>query len=237
MPDGQNNDVPNNPDVPPQPDAKDAQTLLTAILNSQRVSGDTSKALEVLAGQVVRKDTRIGELEGRQLKDEDAQLLTSVRELIQATGVKSLDELKAALEEGTQAKTTLSQRDRADAMRVACEAAGIDYADFSTRKGVDDWQYEVKDETRDGKPVKVATVTFKDGDKDVTKPLADHAAAVFPTIAKAGSTQARPVVPFSGTPAGGGSAPTVWDDIRNKKKKDTDTEQPKNWREQVGVAP
>jgi len=99
------------------------------------------------------------------------------------------EDVTKRLKDAEGATGELSAMKREKVMREACEVAGIDYADFSTRKGVDDWQYEIKDEKRDGKDVKVPYVTVLDGDKDTVKPLAEHAKAAFPTIA---GTQAKP---------------------------------------------
>lgn len=95
----------NNPPAQPstQPKETDVQKLVDAILNSQRASGDANKALEVFAGQIIAKDKRIADLEAKVIKDEDAALLTSVRELLQVKGAKDFSDLKTRYEEGEAA--------------------------------------------------------------------------------------------------------------------------------------
>jgi hypothetical protein len=116
------------------------------------------------------------------------------------------DEIKTRLDAGDAAITERDSMAREKSVREACELAGIDYADLSTRKGVDDWMFEKKTEkAADGKTdIEVAYVTAKDDKgQDVTKPLVEHAFNQFPTLAKAKQeAEGRRVNPaFSGTPA------------------------------------
>lgn len=160
------------------------------------VTPDTAARIQELETSLASAEARIKELNSENKK---YRLLSDT---LTAQGLKPED-VKGALEAGKAAADQLSARDKADTMRTACEAAGLDYSDFSTRKGVDDWAYEVKDENKDGKTVKVPYVTFKDDEgKDVSKPLAEHATATFPTIAKAGSTQQVVTVPVMGVSNG-----------------------------------
>lgn len=199
----------------------DVQKLIDAITQSQRVQGNPDEAYRVFAGQIVKKDQRIAELEKNVISDADKARLQAADDLLQTYGVQNFDALKTRIEAGDTAAANLSQRDKSDTMRAACEAAGIDFNDFSTRKGVDDWSYEVKEQQRDGKPVKVPYVTVKDeAGKDVTKPLAEHATAAFPTLAKAeagGSNQGGTRWAGAGA-TGNANTATIYDAIRNEVK-------------------
>jgi len=99
------------------------------------------------------------------------------------------DEVTQRLKDAEGASGELETIKRTQAMREAVEKAGLDFADFSTRKGVDDWKYDATGEA--------PTVTVSENGKDVVKPLLDHAKALFPNIAAAVQ---------SGTPVHNGAA-------------------------------
>jgi hypothetical protein len=113
------------------------------------------------------------------LTGEDAAKWTAYTELGEPKAVKK------QIEDAEKATTKLANLERSQAMREACEAAGIDFEDFSSRKGVDDVSYEVKTETKDGKAVKVPYITRQADGKTETKPLSEWAHEAFPTLAKA----------------------------------------------------
>jgi len=213
-----------------------AQELIEAITSSKRVNGDSEKALNVLAGQVLAKERRITELTD-ELAESKGNLppeLKVLKAFIDDQG--GLEAVKTSLSEGAAAVTERDAIKREQTMRAACEAAGIDYADFSTRKGVDDWAYDVKDETKDGQTVKVPYVTFNDTDgKPVTKPLGEKAVETFPTLAKA-NEQGRAAMPPMGFSNGGGTdefaAIRAKREAENKAAANTAT----SWREEAGVA-
>jgi len=161
---------------------------------------------------------KFDEQSARHSGDLTAALLDQIRKTHSAENAKSTsDRLKSELErqlpdDATKAKwaayeafgtpdqiaAQIQRAKRADELErdQACRLAGIDPADLSTRKGVDDWKMEVKSEEVDGKTVEVAYVTIEKDGKPETKPLAEHAFTVFPSLAKSDAAAAQ----TSGTP-------------------------------------
>lgn len=219
--------------------SSDVQKLADAILASQRVGGEPTKAIEVLAGQVLAKDRRIAELEGHTLSRAD-------RERFEAFKTLNLtpEQITQAIQERDTLATEKQQRIRQDAMKAAVEVAGLDFVDFSTRKGVDDLEYSTRDEQRDGATVKVAYVKYSTDDgKEVEKPLTDYVTEKLPTVQKAGwqSQQQSNGVRMVGMPPAGAkpSDPDAqyWEGIQKEKEaRRANVGQVSDWRQAAGIA-
>lgn len=104
------------------------------------------------------------------------------------------DELKQGLEERTQLQGQLSGAQRADTLRTVAETVGfkptvLTNLDRMAKAEGKDLAFTVRDEQRDGKPVKVAYV--KDGDKETV--LTDYAqtnwADFLPSLSVQGTQQ------------------------------------------------
>jgi hypothetical protein len=166
---------------------------LADLLNSQRVGGDKDTALDVLYKKNVKLEDALDAARKSTLSSTDRATLDAAKGLLQSYGAKDFAELKTLIEDGKGAITERDTQKKTGSMRAAAEAAGLDFEDFASRKGVDDWSYEVKDENRDDKTVKVAYVTYTDAaGKEQTKSLADHAKAAFPTLTLASARQEAP---------------------------------------------
>lgn len=165
------------------------------------INQDTAARINELESNLASANARIRELNAESKKHrlaaESATGLadTERAELEAYRAYGKPEELKTRLDAGESAITERDTMKREATVREACELAGIDYKDFSTRKGVDDWGFEFKEEAKDGKTVKVPYATFKNGDKDESKPLAEKAFSEFPTLAKAGVQQSTRVAP------------------------------------------
>lgn len=151
-----------------------------------------------------------------------------------------VDKLRERVTAGDSAISESANLKREGAMRKACEAAGLDYDDFSTRKGVDDLNYEIKTEKRDGKDVEVAHVTFEADGKQQSRPLADWVAEKLPTVAKAANSQTRQAVvtPYGASaPSGGGRPANTFDAIRERKAKQNEAASngAQSWKQQLGL--
>lgn len=100
------------------------------------------------------------------------------------------DDLKTRLSQAEADAKYRTDTERTRIVSEACALAGIDFADFSTRKGVDDWKLEVKAEKNaEGADIRVPYATLTRDGKEETKPLAEVAFASFPTLAKTGDGQ------------------------------------------------
>ena len=106
-------------------------------------------------------------------------------ELASYRAIGKIDEIDTRLKDGQKAIDETVRTKHTQEASAACALAGIDYNDLSTRKGVDDWKFEIKTEEREGKSVKVPYATFTEGDKEQSAPLLEHAVKTFPTIARA----------------------------------------------------
>lgn len=223
-----------------QPNIADAvKSAIADILGAK--GGDKDAALETLIKRNHKLETALETARSSGISEADKATLAAAQSTLQAFGVKSFDELKARIESGDAAIGERDGMKREGAMRVAVEAAGIDYADFSTRKGVDDWAYEVKDENRDGKTIKVPYVTIEVDGKSVTKPLSEHAQSTFPTLARAGAQSNGNGQSTSGgrfaKQGVAGTQATVWDSIREAKTaRQESVTKPAAWTQQLGLS-
>lgn len=172
---------------PPKPQQQTQQPsalekAVTDVLS--RNNNDSLATIRVLVGQNHRLEQRAVDAEGKVGKVPD-EMQTEL-EAYRAIGKP--DEITQWIEEGKAATSERDGMKREKTVREACELAGIDYSDFTSRKGVDDWVFETKPEKgEDGKTdIQVPYVTVKDEDgKEITHKLAEHAFKAFPTLAKA----------------------------------------------------
>jgi hypothetical protein len=193
----------------PKPSRSDIDAAVNAriaeLLAAKSVENDPMAALTISTKQIYALEQEIARLKAAQgqLPEEARAKVAYVDE------AGGLDRLKQRVLEGDNAVIAAASYEHEKAARAACEKAGLDYEDLSTRKGVDDWKFEIKGDK--------ALVTIEEDGRQVQKDLAEHAKAQFPTIA--GATQKQPAVITrygKSAPAGGGTQLSVAQRIRNE---------------------
>lgn len=211
------NDTPTNQSQNNQGDS--VQALLNAIKNSQRVGGDVDKASEVLAGQVLAKDARIKELEGKTIKESERQLLTAIQKLLQDNGLKTVEEIQEKLQRLGTLETEVATNAKKEQLRAATGASGVDPDKLMALSGALDDEYFTKTEKgADGKDVVVGYVKFKnEAGAEETKTLSERIAQRWPAMQDA--LRAGPVAPTvagypRSAPKGSGSQASVFERTR-----------------------
>lgn len=186
--------------------------------NPTPTSSDTLAEMREMRSQLDSANARIRELNSENKKyrllQESLTALGVTPETLK-DGLKELESFKALgtpdeLAQKIERAKRADELEREADVRQACALAGIDYNDLSTRKGVDDWKFEIKTEERDGQSVKVPYATFQNGDKEESKPLLEHATSVFPTLARTENARSENVRSESQTTSTGGMQNGVW---------------------------
>ncbi len=231
---------PPTPPVEKESVAEQVKKALSEILGAK--NGDPMAALDTLIRKNHKLEVRAEDAEKalKNLKatvpDEKTLLeLGKWREL-----GESPDKVKTALDSGTAATQEAAKFKRS----AALTASGIDPEKFNALAGADKWTFGERNETKDGKTVKVAVATILGADgKEVTKPVAELVGEQFPQFADAlkitqGAATTKTVTPFGTGPGigSGATSSTVWDRIREEKKRPEGGEgKPKPWTEQLGL--
>lgn len=177
-----------NPPVDPpanQPSVADAvKNALAEILGAK--NGDKDSALETLIRRNHALELRASAAESKAAKKSDLDELEAWRSVAREQGWDKPETAKSKYLQAQQGASEAATLKRESAMRLACEAAGLDFTDFSTRKGVDDVAYSVKSEGEGDKKQNVAYVTITDeAGKTSERKLAEWAGEKFPRLAQA----------------------------------------------------
>lgn len=213
----------------------DSSERLTSAVQGvlDRHKGDAGRAVEALL-----TETRDLREERRELRQQIKDLTERVPggESVVLSGEQAIawaayqalgkpDEIRARIDSGVQLQTQLDGLKRAETMRDVAETAGykpavLSQMDAIARASGKALTFAVREQTRDGKPVKTAYV--KDGDKE--SPLADYAAenwADFLPALTATGGQGLPVggVRFPNQHTGGThGAPSLVDTFLNEQE-------------------
>lgn len=178
---------------PSQPPAKPVdvdsvvQKTIQSVLNSQRVGGDTSAALEVLAAKALKEEKRAQEAEAKigQLPDDvKAQL-----EAYKSFG--TVEELTAKIANAVTLETEKTQRILTDDFRKAATASGYD-ADALMEVIGQVPQTVIETVKKDGKDTQIAKVLLEDGADG--KSFEDSMKERFPTIHESLKANVKPKV-------------------------------------------
>lgn len=209
--------------------AEQVKSALSEILGAK--NGNKDEALETLIKRNYALEQRASAAEAKAAKKSDLDELEAWRTLAKE---QSWDKPETAKSKYLQAQTEAGEAatlKKQSAMRAACEAAGLDFDDFSTRKGVDELSYEVKTEGTGEAAKKVAHISFEESGQTQTRPLLDWASEKFPSLARA-QGEANPRAQGKGAGGSGtggrpfvqqgvdGGKASVYDRIRENAKAD-----------------
>jgi hypothetical protein len=186
----------------PHHGSSEVRKLIDSIVNSQRVGGDTAKALEVMAGQILAKDQRIADLT-RQAGEvpEDARARLEAYEVLGTP-----DELTAIKDSEAGLKAAEQQRHKIEARDNALRAAGYDPEKTAALALVDEYDYEVRSEraTVGEREVDVQVAYARrivDGEEQLAKVsdlLRERAGALEPALKAEPVAAPRPAAPVMG---------------------------------------
>jgi hypothetical protein len=209
----------NPPAVPPAPPqktvAEQVQDAISELLGKK--NNDPMKVMETLIKQNHALEQRARDAEAKV-----GQIPATVQaELDSYRALGKPDELKTRVEAGEAAITERDTLKRSSERAKAVKAAGYDPDKYSALAFADEYDYETKTETVNGKPVEVAygrrTVDGKEEVKKVAEIIAERAGALGDAL-KAGGAQnnggVRPPVMGVNT----GSVKTSYDRIREEAK-------------------
>jgi len=137
------------------------QKTIQNVLNSQRVAGDTSAALEVLAAKALKEEKRAKDAEakiGTIPEDVKAKL-----DAFEALG--TVEDITKRLENATTLEAEKAQRELTDGFRKAAQVAGYD-ADALLEVIGQIPKSVIETIKKDGKDIQIAKVLSGDDDKD-----------------------------------------------------------------------
>lgn len=174
------------------------QRTIQSVMDSKRVNGDTSAALEVLAAKAIKEEKRAQEAEAKigKIPDDVQAKLTA----FEALG--TVEELTKRLENATSLETEKAQRELTDQFRKAATVAGYD-ADALLEVIGEVPQSIVETVKQGDKEIQSAKVKVLSEGKEVDKAFADFITGRFPKIHESLKVDAKQTVTLPQMGVGG----------------------------------
>jgi len=189
-------------DPPADPPANPAPDLTKTVSDLIAKHGDENKAIHILLKENHQLRAKNSKLKGntvpegaKVLQGDDAKAWDAY------TALGKPDFLKTSLEEGTRAREELGGLRKAELHRTVAGALGFKESVLSTLIQKDNLNIEVKEETVNGKTVKVPYAKGVDASKpeELTK-LSDYATAKWADFIPSLKVDTTPARPTLGTP-------------------------------------